>query len=269
MIPDALPPYTAPLMAFVFGACVGSFLNVCIYRIPREKSIVFPGSSCPACSHGIPFYLNIPIVSYILLRGRCHHCHAPFSMRYPAVETLTALAAMATAAQFGITAQSGVWFTFVCTLIVISFIDYDFQIIPDILSLPGIPLFALASVLMGYHPWKASLTGILLGGGSLYGVAMLYHFIRKEEGMGGGDIKLLAMIGAAVGWPGVLFTLFAGSVLGTLAGCVIMVIEKSFTPRLRIPFGPYLSMGAIAYIFKGEEIIQWYLGLIHLKDLVP
>jgi len=177
------------------------------------------------------------------------------------VETLTALASMAITVRFGITAQGGVWFTFVCTLILVAFIDYDFQIIPDIISLPGIPLFALASILMGYHPWKDSLAGILVGGGSLYLVAMLYLFIRKEEGMGGGDIKLLAMIGAAIGWQGVFFTLFAGSLLGTLAGCVVMIIQRSVSPRLRIPFGPYLSMGAIAYIFQGKELIQWYFAL--------
>jgi leader peptidase (prepilin peptidase)/N-methyltransferase len=262
MNPDALPPYTAPFMALIFGACVGSFLNVCIYRIPREKSILFPGSSCPACNHGIPFYLNIPILSYLILRGRCRHCQASFSIRYPAVETMTALAAMATAAHFGITAQGCVWLTFFCTLTVISFIDYDFQIIPDIISLPGIPIFALASIFTGYHPWKESLAGILMGGGSLYVVAMIYHFIRKEEGMGGGDIKLLAMIGAATGWQGVLFTLFAGSLLGTIAGCLVMAIKRSITPRLKIPFGPYLSMGAIVYIFKGEELIRWYFSLI-------
>lgn len=250
-------------MAFIFGACVGSFLNVCIYRVPRGKSILFPGSSCPTCGHAIPFYFNIPILSYIILRGQCHQCHTPFSMRYPAVEILTALAALATVARFGISVQSGVWFTFLCTLIVVAFIDYDFQIIPDIISLPGIPVFALASVLSGHHPWQTSLAGILMGGGSLYAVAMIYYFIRKEEGMGGGDIKLLAMIGAATGWQGVLFTLFAGSLLGTLAGCVIMMAKRTMAPRLRIPFGPYLSMGAITYIFKGKALIQWYFALIY------
>jgi len=263
MIPEALPPYVTPFIAFIFGTCVGSFLNVCIYRIPRQKSILFPGSSCPACNHSIPFYLNIPILSYIILRGRCRHCQAPFSMRYPAVEAMTAVSAIVTAAHFGITAQGGVWFLFFSTLTVISFIDYDFQIIPDIISLPGIPIFALASIFMGYHPWKDSLAGILVGGGSLYGVAMIYYFVRKEEGMGGGDIKLLAMIGAATGWQGVIFTLFAGSLCGTIAGCAAMAIKRSITPRLRIPFGPYLSMGAIIYILKGEELIRWYFGLIH------
>ncbi len=249
-------------MAFVFGACVGSFLNVCIHRIPRGKSILFPGSACPVCNHRIPFYLNVPIVSYLILRGQCRHCRSPFSMRYPGVETLTALTAMATQAQFGITLPGAVWFLFICTLTVISFIDYDFQIIPDIISLPGIGFFALATLLAGIHPWKNALAGIFLGGGSLYLVAIIYRFIRKEEGMGGGDIKLLAMIGAATGWQGVLFTLFAGSLGGTLAGGVAMALKKNINFRLRIPFGPYLSMGAIVYIFKGAEFIRWYVGLM-------
>ena len=263
-----MPPYTIPShiiigITGIFGALVGSFLNVCIYRIPRGKSILFPGSSCPVCNHPIPFYLNVPIVSYMILKGRCRNCRAPFSLRYPGVEALTAVAAMATAWHFGITVQGGVWFLFICTLTVISFIDYDFQIIPDTLSLPGIPVFALATVLGGHHPWQDALIGILTGGGSLYVVAMAYHFIRKEEGMGGGDIKLLAMIGAATGWQGVLFTIFAGSLGGTLAGGIAMAINRSADFRLRIPFGPYLSAGAIIYIFKGQELIGWYNGWVY------
>lgn len=262
MSPYSIFSYTITGITGIFGALVGSFLNVCIYRIPRGKSIIFPGSSCPVCNHPIPFYLNVPIVSYIILRGRCQNCRAPFSMRYPGVEALTAAAAMVTAWHFGITAQGAVWFLFICNLMVISFIDYDFQIIPDILSLPGIPVFALATVLTGIHTWQDALTGIITGGGSLYLVAMIYQFIRKEEGMGGGDIKLLAMIGAATGWQGILFTIFAGSLGGTLAGVIAMAITRSVNFRLRIPFGPYLSAGSILYIFRGQELIQWYSGLI-------
>ncbi|GAB6142852.1 A24 family peptidase [Desulfocicer niacini] len=265
---SAMPPYTIVShiiigITGIFGALVGSFLNVCIYRIPRGKSILFPGSSCPVCNHPIPFYLNVPIVSYMILKGRCRHCQAPFSIRYPGVEALTAAAAMITAWHFGMTVQGAVWFLFICTLAVISFIDYDFQIIPDSLSLPGIPVFTLATVLGGIHPWQEALIGILTGGGSLYVVALVYHFIRKEEGMGGGDIKLLAMIGAATGWQGVLFTIFAGSLAGTLAGGLAMAINRRTDFRLRIPFGPYLSAGAIIYIFKGQELIEWYSGWVY------
>ena len=262
MLPYPLPPYAETVAVFVFGACLGSFLNVCIHRIPRGKSILFPGSACPVCNHSIPFYLNIPIISYLILRGRCRYCSASFSMRYPGVETLTALFAVTAEMEFGITFPGAVWFAFICVLTVISFIDYDFQIIPDIISLPGIPLFAVTTVLTGIHPWKGALTGVFLGGGSLYLVAIIYRFIRKEEGMGGGDIKLLAMIGAATGWQGVLFTLFAGSLAGTLAGGVAMVVKRNVNFRLRIPFGPYLSMGAIVFIFRGKNIIQWYFGLM-------
>lgn len=262
MTPHTFSSPTVLTVVFAVGACVGSFLNVCIHRIPRGKSIVFPGSFCPGCGHSVPFYLNIPILSYFMLKGRCNHCHAAFSIRYPVVETLSAFFAVAAFLSFGPTAQGLLWFVFISTLTVISFIDYDFQIIPDMISLPGTLIFAAASVAVGYHSWHAALTGILAGGGSLYLVAAAYHFIRKEEGMGGGDIKLLAMIGAATGWQGVLFTLFAGSCAGTLAGTGVMIISRSMNPKLKIPFGPYLSMGALLYLFKGRDLINWYFGLL-------
>lgn len=262
MIPHIFAPPAVLIIVFIVGACVGSFLNVCIHRIPRGQSIVFPGSSCSSCGHAVPFFLNIPILSYFILKGRCKYCRAPFSVRYPLVETLSAVLAVAAFQSFGPTPQGLLWFTFISTLTLISFIDYDFQIIPDVISLPGTVIFAVGSIATGYHPWQAALTGILVGGGSLYIVAVTYHVLRKEEGMGGGDIKLLAMIGAATGWQGVLFTLFAGSCAGTLAGTGAMIISRSVNPKLKIPFGPYLSIGALLYLFKGHELIQWYFGLL-------
>ena len=255
-------PAAAMTISFLTGACVGSFLNVCIHRIPRQKSIVFPGSSCSACGHAIPFYLNIPVISYLVLRGRCHRCHAPFSIRYPVVELLSACFAVATARTFGWTGQGVFAYALVSTLLVVSFIDYDFQIIPDVISLPGILVFGLAATVTGYQSWQAALTGAVAGGGTLYLVALVYHMIRKEEGMGGGDIKLLAMIGAATGWQGVLFTLFAGSCAGTLAGVVAMGLSRSVNPRLRIPFGPYLSVGTTLYLFQGQDLIAWYSNIL-------
>ncbi|MBF0378030.1 MAG: prepilin peptidase [Desulfamplus sp.] len=247
---------------FMFGASIGSFLNVCIYRIPKDESIVFPGSFCPACETPIPFYLNIPIISFIILRGKCRNCRKSISFRYPIVEFITAMFAVATFLKFGLTVESLFWFSFIAVLIVISFIDFDLQIIPDILSIPGIFIFALSSVVIPEMTIKDTLLGIVMGGGSLYLVAVSYYLIRKDEGMGGGDIKLLAMIGAAIGWKGVAFTIFASSLLGTVAGIIIMIITRKADSKLRIPFGPYLAAASLIYIFKGESLISWYFSIL-------
>ncbi len=256
---SVIPLLTA---AFIFGACIGSFLNVCIHRIPKGQSVAFPGSSCPFCKHSIPWYLNIPIVSFVVLKGRCRQCDTPISARYPAVEILAGIVSAALVFKFGLTIPSLFWFVFISVLIIISFIDMDLQIIPDILSLPGIVIFASSFIFIPEITLRDTITGILLGGGSLYAVALTYYFIRKEEGMGGGDIKLLAMIGAATGWKGVLFTIMTGSLLGTIAGIMIMIATRITDIKLRIPFGPYLSAGAVLYIFFGKQIIQWYWGII-------
>lgn len=255
-------PMVLTILIFFTGACIGSFLNVCIYRIPLHLSIVWPGSACPRCKTPLPFYLNIPILSYILIRGKCRFCHAPISIRYPLVEALTGFLALAVTAKFGITPATLFYFTFAATLVVISFIDIDFQIIPDIISLPGILVFASASVFIPRMDFMDTILGIVAGGGTLYLVALVYYLIRKEEGMGGGDIKLLAMIGGVVGWQGVAFTLFAGSLMGTAGGVIIMVLTRLGDVKLKIPFGPFLSAGSLVYIFFGEPIINWYFSLL-------
>ena len=244
---------------FIFGTCIGSFLNVCILRIPQGRSIVHPPSSCPSCGDRIPFYCNFPVISFIFLRGRCRKCGTRISLRYPMGEILTGLFAAALYLRFGLTPETGLWFVFICTLLVISFIALDHQIIPDILSLPGIPLFMIFSVLAHQLTFVQSLTGILAGGGILYLVSLIYYLLKKAEGMGGGDIKLLAMIGAAVGFKGVLFTIFTASVLGTLVGVIIMIYGRFVDAKLRIPFGPFLAAGTVLYIFSGEMIIRWYI----------
>lgn len=244
---------------FIFGACIGSFLNVCILRIPEGKSIVRPPSSCPECGDRIPFYCNLPVISYLFLKGRCRNCSTRISIRYPLVEILTGFLAAALYIRFGLSPDTAIWFVLICTLLVISFIDLDHQIIPDILSLPGIPVFMLFSVLTHQLTFIQSLTGILAGGGALYLVGLIYYLLKKTEGMGGGDIKLLAMIGAAVGLKGVLFIIFTGSVLGTAAGIILMAYGKFIDAKLRIPFGPFLSAGTVLYIFFGETIIRWYI----------
>jgi leader peptidase (prepilin peptidase) / N-methyltransferase len=254
-------PLPVNIAALIFGACIGSFLNVCIYRIPAGLSIVHPGSSCPRCQTMISFYDNIPIFSYLLLMGKCRHCRAPIAVRYPLVELLTGLFAMACAMAFGATLHGLVAFGFVATLIVVTFIDLDHRIIPDAISLPGIPIFFLAALAVPTMTWRASAIGILAGGGSLLAVAWGYQLITGREGMGGGDIKLLAMIGAMIGWQGILFTLFAGSAIGTIVG-VLAMIQSGKGMRLAIPFGPFLASGATLYLFFGPTIISWYINML-------
>ena len=247
------------ILIFIFGLCIGSFMNVCIYRIPISKSIATPRSMCPGCNSLISAYDNIPVISYILLKGKCRNCGIPISLRYPLVETISGLTAIAVFMRFGISAEGLIYFTFVSALVVITFIDIDHRIIPDIISLPGIPIgFLLASLVLPSMNYKTSLTGILTGGGSLLAVAWIYNLITKKEGMGGGDIKLLAMIGAFTGWKGVLFTIFVASAVGTLAGIAVM-LKTQKGMKLAVPFGPFLSIGAVLYIFFGSEIISWYI----------
>ena len=248
-------------IAFVLGSCIGSFLNVCIYRIPEGLSIAHPGSRCPKCENPIAFYDNIPIVSYLVLRARCRYCKTHIAMRYPFIELLTGLFAVASVSAFGFGLQGLAVFTFVATLITIAFIDLDHRIIPDVISLPGIPIFFLIAFALPAIGWQARLIGIVAGGGSLFAVAWGYQMITGREGMGGGDIKLLAMIGAMIGWQGVLFTLFAGSATGTLIGLVAM-IGSGKGMRLAIPFGPFLATGAILYLFFGPGLIAWYFNLL-------
>jgi len=247
------------IFAFIFGACIGSFLNVCIYRIPEGKSIVHPPSACPQCGYRIRFYDNIPIVSYILLRGRCRRCKVHIPVRYPLVELVTGIAALAVFLKYGPTLAAGIYFLFIAVLLVITFIDIDHQIIPDILSVTGIPLFFLLGFLVPFITWKDALIGILAGGGLLYAVAFGYQLLTGRDGMGGGDIKLLAMIGAMIGWQGILFTVFVSSLSGTIVG-LLLALPSGRSMKSRLPFGPFLAAGAIAYLFCGPALIRWYIG---------
>lgn len=247
--------------AFIFGICIGSFLNVCIFRLPAGKSIVHPPSSCPGCGTAIKFYDNIPVLSYFILRGRCRHCHTPIAFRYALVELFGGLMAMCVYVKFGPGIEGIVYYGFIAALLVVTFIDIDHRIIPDVISLPGIVLGFAASFVMPSLNWTDSLLGLLAGGGSLYAVAWGYELITGKEGMGGGDIKLLAMIGAFIGWQGVLLTIFLGSAMGTLVGVTAMLKEKQ-NMKMRIPFGPFLALGAVISIFFGNELILWYWGVL-------
>jgi leader peptidase (prepilin peptidase)/N-methyltransferase len=245
------------VVSIIFGAIVGSFLNVCICRIPRGESIVTPGSHCPFCKNPIRFYDNIPLVSYFLLRGKCRHCDAPISLQYPLVEGVTALGSFLLFSRFGISWSYLFYFSFIAGLIVITVIDLYHQIIPDVISLPGIGIGFLASFLLPQLTFLNSLIGVLLGGGSLFLVATFYHWLFKREGMGGGDVKLLAMIGAFLGWKAVILTILLSSLIGSVMGVIIMIV-KGKDLKYAIPFGPFLSLGAALSLFYGEKIIQWY-----------
>jgi leader peptidase (prepilin peptidase)/N-methyltransferase len=248
------------LISIIFGAMVGSFLNVCICRLPKEESIVWPGSHCPDCKKQIKFYDNIPLISYILLKGKCRHCKKTISFQYPLIEGMTALSSLFLIIKFGPSLSYFVYFAFVSALIVITVIDLYHQIIPDVISLPGIGVGLLVSLIIPQITFSNSLIGILLGGGSLFLVATLYQWLFKREGMGGGDVKLLAMIGAFLGWKAVILTILLSSLIGSVTGIMIMVLKgKNF--KYAIPFGPFLSLGAVIALFYGESLLRWYLYL--------
>lgn len=248
-----------PVFIFLLGCCVGSFLNVCIYRLPQDLSIVSPRSFCPSCRAPIRAYDNIPLVSYLLLGGKCRNCGAGISWRYPLVEALTGGVALALFLKFGFSLSFLAYFVLSAALIVISFIDLDHRIIPDLISLPGIAAGFLLALFGPLATVKESLIGLLAGGGSLYLVAFVYEALTKREGMGGGDVKLLAMIGAWLGWKSILFTLFFASLSGAFIGGAVMLIQRE--GRLyAIPFGPFLAFSGLAYVFLGPELIAWYLN---------
>ncbi|HET7392376.1 MAG TPA: prepilin peptidase [Candidatus Binatia bacterium] len=259
-----------PFIIFAFGAIVGSFLNVCIGRIPKDESIVWPPSHCPNCRKPIAVYDNIPLLSYVFLRARCRSCSQPISPRYFLVEFLMGVMALALYYQFGLGFEFLVGFVFIAALIVISFIDLDVRIVPDVISLPGI-ICGLALSVVGYFviggdrellpsPWS-SLVGMIAGGGFLLATAWLYEKVTGVDGMGGGDIKLLAMIGAFLGWPSVPFTLFIASLIGSVVGLTCMLLTGAGR-RLALPFAPFLCSGALLFIFFGDALIQLYLAAV-------
>lgn len=247
------------LWIFFLGACIGSFLNVCIYRIPAELSIVSPPSRCPQCETKIRWWQNIPIVSWLFLRGKCATCKEKISVRYLLVETLTGLLFLKIFTMFALHPATLVFWVFAAALVTLTFIDLDHQIIPDVISLPGIILGFATVSLTPTTGWSDSILGILLGGGSLWLIAITYEFLTKNEGMGGGDIKLLAMIGAFLGWKAILPVIFISSCLGTLVGVPLM-LRQGANGKLAIPFGPFLSAAALIWFFWGELLLRWYLG---------
>ena len=245
-----------PLIAFVFGLILGSFSNVVIYRLPQGKSIVTPGSQCRLCGNSIRPWDNIPLLSYFLLRGRCRFCKEPISTRYPAVELAHGILYVLLWYKLGFGLPFAWYGLLTSTLLVVTLIDFDHKIIPNIITLPGIAIgLGLSMSALPVTP-LASLLGISMGGTFFYLIALV-----SKGGMGGGDIKLIAMIGAFLGWQGALFTIFAGALLGSLAGVTLMLLGRKGR-KDKVPFGPFLSCGAVLFILSGDDLIRWYVNLL-------
>lgn len=246
---------------FWFGAIWGSFANVVIVRLPKNENVAIPRSHCPKCKKSIPWYLNIPIFSWVLLRGKCKECGEPISIRYPIVELLMGMFFAAIFYRYGWSISTIEYFLFTFAVVTSSFIDLDHMILPDRFTLSGILIGLLGAALNPDRSFFDSLLGVVIGGGFLLGIAYFYFFFRKIEGMGGGDIKLLAWIGAVCGVQSLLFVILASSLLGLLVGSLYMLRSKEGL-KTGIPFGPYLSLAALIYIiFDVSEWMQFLFPL--------
>ncbi|WP_457623482.1 prepilin peptidase [Persephonella sp.] len=254
--------YFVYFSAFIFGLIIGSFLNVIIYRLPRGKSPLKPAFSfCPNCGNKVKWYDNIPIISYIILKGRCRYCDSNISLRYPFVEFLTGLASVLAIIKTGLTYDYFFVFLFLCLIISITFIDLDFKIIPDEINLIGFISGLIYSVIRTDFSIVDSLIGSAVGGGLLFGIAYFYTKVRGIEGLGMGDVKMMFFIGSFLGWFGSLFTIFIGSFIGAFVGITAAYILKTDNKGMfEIPFGPFLGFSATIYLFFGDYIKHWYLG---------
>jgi leader peptidase (prepilin peptidase) / N-methyltransferase len=248
------------LLLGLLGLCLGSFLNVVIYRLPLGRSLARPRSACPACAAPIAPYDNIPVLSWILLRGRCRRCKASIAVRYPIVEAIGALCVLTAAAVSVSPAGAAVRAVFLLSMVTVTLIDYDHRIIPDEISLGGIPLGLLTCTLIGVTRVDA-LIGAAAGAGSLMGIALLYSVVRKVDGMGGGDIKLAGTLGAFLGWQGVLLTLILGSLLGSVLGIALIASGRG-SGKTALPFGTFLAPAAALILVVGPRIWAWYAALL-------
>lgn len=266
-------PLLLYIFSFIIGTVIGSFLNVCIYRLPREESIVFPPSRCTSCGSRVKAYHNIPVFGYLFLGGKCSACGSRISPIYPIVEILSGLTFVGILWKFGVSVDSLFYLILIYSLVVITFIDLKHMIIPNIVTIPGVVIGLLYNALgtdweksrellgnlsfslesffgvLNEVPFLDSVFGTIIGGGLLFLIAFLYVIIRKREGMGMGDVKLLAMIGAFLGWKGVIFVMLVSSIIGTITGLTVIIYKKGDL-RYAIPFGPFLSLAAVIYIFS-------------------
>lgn len=242
---------------FMLGLVIGSFLAVCIHRIPQGRSVVTPRSACPACGTQIAWYDNVPLLSFLWLRGQCRACRRGIPLRYPLIEMVNGLGYLLVVWKFGMTWETLVYAGLMSVFLVVTWIDWDHQIIPDVITLPGIILgFVCASFLLSTG-WMNSLIGILVGGGVLLALAWASPFLFGKEGMGGGDIKFLAMVGAFLGWKAALLALMLASIVGAVIG-VGLLLTKVMERGQYIPFGPYLALGSVIAMLWGPEIWNWY-----------
>jgi leader peptidase (prepilin peptidase) / N-methyltransferase len=254
MTPTLIPELQIPVLVFVtvFGLIWGSFFNVLILRIPARMSLL-PRSRCANCLNPVPWYFNVPVFSYLWLRGKCHNCGQRISIQYPLIEIATAVLFLWIFLQFGLSWRVVAYGIFLSLLLVISVIDLYHQIIPDELSLPGIVLGVIATLCLGEMEWWESVAGILVGGGLFYSIATLYEKVTHREGLGGGDVKLLALIGAWLGVKSILTVVVLSSLLGSIVGIGIMILKrKDF--KSAIPFGPFLALAAVIDLFCGQDL---------------
>jgi len=286
-MPDlhVLPPLFGYVIAGVFGAIIGSFLNVVVHRVPLEESIVFPNSRCPSCGAAIAFYDNIPVLSYVVLGAKCRHCKEHISFRYPAVELLTAALFVGVAWHDGLSAALPFDLVFAAALLALVFIDAEHMILPNVITYPGIVFAVVARILIPYLTgtphfddlpslsqgalagtplWVTSLVGALigalLGGGSLWLMGWTWEKLRGIEAMGLGDVKMMFMVGAYLGWRLTILTIFIGVFSGSIIGIFLMVRSGQRNMQMLLPFGVFLGLGAIGALLFGAPIVEWYAG---------
>lgn len=268
MTPEFMAWY-GPVVSLVFGLCIGSFLNVCIYRIPLEKSIAWPGSHCPLCQNRIAWYDNVPVLSYLILRGKCRHCHVRISPRYPLVEMLTGVLFVGVYNHYGLDWMTLVFWIMAAGLIVGTFVDFDHMIIPDRVSMGGMVFGLAASAwLPQLHGVETigdglvrSLIALVFGSGILWIVAIVGKWVFKKDAMGFGDVKLLGAIGALIGIPGVIYTILISSLVGTIVGISLILIGGREW-QSRIPYGPYLAAAAMSWVLGGDQLWGWYVRFV-------
>lgn len=264
---ESMPFWLFYLFAGLIGACLGSFLNVCIQRLPYGESIVWPPSHCRRCDHRLSWWENIPLLSYLALRGKCLQCKGRISPQYFIVEAIATIFSLVCWAYFqDVKLYFAYYVLLIAPLIVVTFIDLEHRIIPNSISLPGIAVgFGVHMLHMGKGQLLSAAIdsgiGVLVGGGFLFAIAFLYEKLRKQEGLGGGDVKMAAMLGAFFGWRAIIFILLTASVLGSVIGITLMLAYRK-NMKFAIPFGPFLASAGIIYLFVGAQFIGWYLSLI-------